>query len=51
MDRIPYDAPLTQDLLDDPDFPLDEIPDTDIAEMLDDPSHPPLEPCLEDATE
>ena len=37
------DSPLTQDMVDDPDFPLHEIPDVDLREMLDDPSHPELE--------
>jgi hypothetical protein len=38
------DAPLTLDLLDDPDFPVHEIPDAEVRDMLDDPSHPELEP-------
>jgi hypothetical protein len=35
---------LTQDALDDEDFPLEEIPSTELADLLDDPSHPDLAP-------
>jgi hypothetical protein len=37
------DAPITQHMVDDPDFPLEMIPCEELREMLDDPSHPELE--------